>query len=77
MGQIEPDAQADGMEGPRQETGATMDPFTGLTVQELDTLITALTTLLNEGNNSEAEEALILDLRTRVDERIDQLELGI
>ncbi len=54
-----------------------MDPFTGLTVQELDTLITALTTLLNEGNNSEAEEALILDLRTRVDERIDQLELGI
>jgi hypothetical protein len=54
-----------------------MDPFTSLTVQELDTLITALTVLLNEGNNDEAEEAMILDLRSRVDERIDQLELGI
>ena len=52
-----------------------MDPFTGLTDQELDTLVTALTILIeDETLGLEIEKALAVDLRNRV---VEELELGL
>jgi hypothetical protein len=60
----------------RSQTGETkMDVFTGLTETELDTLVTALTILIEDDTMGlEIEKAVAVDLRARV---VEQIELGL